>query len=88
VQLGNEDLYLDVTGLHTEAELDEVWNFRTRLLPINYNLGDHILEERWHPENVRAREVAQALINQYGLVKDARDPIRPSYDRHKGLLDE
>lgn len=65
VQLDDADRYLDVTGIHTKAELCETWEFGCRLRPIAYDLSKHILSDNEHPENVRACATARALILQY-----------------------
>jgi hypothetical protein len=65
VQLGEDDRYLDVRGIQTEAELRQVWTTVHLMHPISYNLEPHILPDPEDPENVRAREVARALIARY-----------------------
>ena len=64
VQLG-DDRYLDVTGVHTKAELALVWSQVHRMQPIAYDLSAYILPDPEDPENVRARQVARALITHY-----------------------
>lgn len=63
VQLG-PDRYLDVTGIHTKAELAQVWEKAYQMRPISYDLGRYILEPD-APENVHALAVARALITTY-----------------------
>jgi hypothetical protein len=65
VQIGGEDMYLDVTGMHTKAELSGFWELSHRMHPIAYDLTPHIIPDQSHPENERAREVARKLIAYY-----------------------
>lgn len=66
VQIGDEDKYLDVTGVHTKEELRQDWkDWVDKMHPIAYDLTKHILKDPEHPENVQAREVAKKLVNRY-----------------------
>lgn len=61
VKIGDDE-YLDVTGVHTKAELAKVWTMTDKMQPIAYDLTHHILPDPDENENVQARRVALALI--------------------------